>query len=56
MLSNTMKNPENMVSHKGNENSLATEIKDIEYCDLTDKEFKIAFMKKFNELQENSKR
>lgn len=28
----------------------------MEYCDLTDKEFKIALVKKFNELQENSER
>ena len=25
----------------------------MEYCDLSDKELKIAVMKKFNELQEN---
>ena len=28
----------------------------MEYCDLTDREFKLVVMKKFNELQENSER
>ena len=35
---------------------LSTEQKHMEYCDLTDKAFKIAIMKKFNKLQENSRR
>ena len=38
------------------ENSPATEHKGMEYYDLTDKEFKISIKKKFNKLQENSKR
>ena len=38
------------------ENSPATEQKHMEYYDLTDKAFKIAIMKKFNKLQENSRR
>ena len=28
----------------------------MEYCDLTDREFKIAVMKKLHKLQENSER
>ena len=42
-----------MVSEKENDNSPETELKDTEYCNLTNKEFKIAVMKKFNELQGN---
>lgn len=38
------------------ENSTATKHKGIEYYDLTNKDFKIAIMMKFNILQENSKR
>ena len=38
------------------ENSPAIEHKRMEYYDLTDKAFKIAIMKKFNKLQENSRR
>ena len=51
-----MKNQANMVSQKENSNSPATELKGMEYCDLTDKECKIVIMKKFNKLQENSER
>lgn len=40
-----------MVSQKENDKFLATEFKDTEYCD---KVFKLAAMKKFNPLQENS--
>lgn len=35
------------------DSSPATKLKDVEYCNLTDREFKRAFMKKFDELQEN---
>ena len=35
---------------------LATKFRDMDYCNLTDKEFKIAVRKKFSELQENSER
>ena len=38
------------------ENSPAIEHTRMEYYDLTDKAFKIAIMKKFNKLQENSRR
>ena len=49
-----MKNHGNMVSQKENDNFPATKHKDMEYIDLTDKEFKRAVMTKFSELQENS--
>ena len=49
-----MKTQGNMLSET--ENSPATEQKHMEYYDLTDKAFKIAIMKKFNKLQENSRR
>ena len=45
-----------MVSQKENNNSPATKLKCTEYCELTSKEFKIAVMKKFNTLQENSEK
>lgn len=51
-----MKNQRNNVSQKANDNSLAAELKDLEYCDLTNKEFKVAVMKKLNQLQENSEK
>ena len=35
---------------KRNDNSIATKFKDMEYYDLTDKEFKIAVRKKLNKL------
>ena len=44
------------MSQKENDNFLATKTKNVEYCDITDKGFKIAVMKKFSELQENSER
>ena len=49
-----MKTQGNMLSQT--ENSPAIEHKRMEYYDLTDKAFKIAIMKKFNKLQENSRR
>ena len=52
-LSNTIKNHGNTVSLKENDRFLASKPKDMEYCALTDKEFKTAVMKKSNELQEN---
>lgn len=45
-----------MVPRKESDNFPVTEHKDMEYCELTDKEFKIAIMKKFSKLQENSER
>lgn len=41
-----MKSHSNMVSQKKDDNSSAAELKDMEYCNLTDKEFKIAVMEK----------
>lgn len=54
--SNTMKTHCNTVSQKGNDNFSATEPKDMKYCYLPDKEFKMAVMKKFNESQEKPER
>ena len=51
----TMKNHSYTEPQKGN-NSPQTKLKVMEYCDLTDSEFKIAVMKKLSELQENSER
>lgn len=45
--SNIMKNKENMVSQK--ENLLATQICEIDYWDLADKESKTAIIKKCSE-------
>ena len=52
----TIKNHGNIVSQKENDNSTETKLKVKEDCDLTDKEFKIAIMRKLSELQENSER
>ena len=43
-------------SQKENDNSPVTKLKGTGYCNLTYKEFKIAVMMKFNELQVNSER
>ena len=51
-----MKNHRNMVQQKENDNSPKSNLKVMEVCNLTDREFKIAVMKKLNELQENSER
>ena len=48
--SNTVKNHGNVMSQKENDYFLATETENVEYWDITDKEFKIAVMKKFIEL------
>ena len=45
-----------MVQQKENDNSPKSNLKVMEVCNLTDREFKIAVMKKLNELQENSER
>ena len=50
-----MKNPSNKVLWKEKSNFLAAKPKDTEYCNLTDQKLKIVVMKKFSELQENSK-
>lgn len=48
--SNTMKKHGNMLSPKENDYSPTTKLRDGEYFHLTDKEFKIALLKKFSEL------
>ena len=53
---NTVKYHSNTVPQKENDNSPETKLKATEYCDLTDREFKIAVMKKVKELKENSDR
>ena len=45
-----MKNNDNMVSQKENGNSPETKVKVMEDYDLTDREFKIAVMKKLSKL------
>ena len=42
-----------MVSQKENNNSPATKLKGMKYCDLTDEEFKLAVIKRLSKLQEN---
>lgn len=49
-----MKNQGNIVSQKENDSSPATELKGVEYCGLTDNDFRIAGMKKCSNLQETS--
>lgn len=46
----------NMASQKEDDSSPAAMLKGTEYCDLTDKEFRIAVMKKLSELQKDSER
>lgn len=45
-----------MVLQKENNNPPASELKDMEYCNLIDTDFSIAVTKKFNKLQDNSRR
>ena len=52
--SDIMKNHSNVVSQKENDNFIVLKPKDIDYYDLTDKEFKN--VKKFTKLRENSGR
>ena len=54
--SSTMKSYGNIVSHRENDNSLEIKLKVIDNCAIADREFKIAVMKKLNELRENSQR
>ena len=51
-----MKNHGNTLSKKENDNSPETKLKVMDDCNLIDREFKIAVIKKLNELQENSER
>lgn len=52
--SSTMKNHSNTVPQKENSNSPETKLTVIKYYNLTDKEFKMAVMKKLRKLQEKS--
>ena len=51
-----MKSYGNIVSQGENDSSLEIKLKVIDSCDIADREFKIAVMKKLNELRENSQR
>lgn len=51
-----MKNHGNTISHTKNDNSPEIKLKITEVCDITDRECKIAVMKKLNKLQEKSER
>lgn len=46
--SSTMNNQGNMVAQKENDNFLKNKLEVMEQCDLNDKKFKIAVMKKLN--------
>lgn len=47
----TYRNQENMVSQRENDNPIASKFKGMEYCDLNNKEFKIALREKINKLK-----
>lgn len=51
----TMKNHSNTVSQQENDNFPDTKLKIIEYCSVTDTEFKICVIKKFSKRPINSK-
>lgn len=51
-----VKNQGNILSQKENNNFPIMELKGMKFCELADKEFKIAVLKKLNELQESSER
>lgn len=51
-----MKNQGNMTPPEDNNNPPVTKIKDMEFCDLADKQFKITVLRKLNKLQENKER
>ena len=51
-----MRNQGNMPSQKENIHFPITELQGMEFFDLANNEFKIAVLKKLNELQENAKR
>lgn len=51
-----MNNQGNKTAQKESEKSPEKELKDMEICDLNDREFKIAVLKKLNEMQENTER
>ena len=54
--SRNMKNQEHKTPLKDDNNLSGTDSKEMEICDLPDKEFKIAILRKLNELQENTDR
>ena len=54
--SSAMKSQSNTMPRKENDSSPEAKLKVKEYCNLTDKEFKIGVLKKFIELWENSER
>lgn len=45
-----------MSSPKDNKNSPISQLKGMEFCELTDNEFKKTVLKKFNKQQESSER
>lgn len=51
-----MRNQGNMLLQKENSNSPITELKSTKKFDIPNNEFKIAVLKKLNDLNENSKR
>ena len=51
-----MKNQVNMTSPKDHNNPPVTKHNDMEICNLPYKEFKIAILRKLNELQGNTER
>ena len=51
-----MKSYGNIVSQRENDSSLEIKLKVIDNCDIADREFKIAVMKKHKVLQENPER
>ncbi len=51
-----MKNYSNTAELKTHDNSPETKLEVMEDCNLTDREFNTAVMKKLNELQENLER
>lgn len=51
----TYRNQENMVSQRENDNPIASKFKGMEYCDLNNKEFKIALREKINKLKKTQK-
>jgi len=51
-----MKNPENMTPPKEHNNFPVMDPKDMELCNLPQKEFKIPVLRKLNKLQRNSQK
>ena len=54
--SSNMKNHSNTIPQKENDNSPETKLQVTEYCNLTDREFKIVVMNKLNKILENPER